>query len=718
MSWPPGPAKIARTIMETTSASTAEGHDPLEDKPPELGPDAVQILEGTTFAVSDAAGDMPEGVVSGLFHRDTRHLSQWELSIAGKKPVVLTSAPVDYYSASFTLTNPELPGLAAESLSIQRFRLVGNGMRESITVENNLSQPISFELRLSCGADFADLFEVKDRIAEKQGSYTIDRGSGDSETLAFRYENGPFRAGTWIRPTEPARIEGDDLVWDCSLEARGSWTTGIRVAVSEENAKKEPTHGEFVASSRMADLVFRKWQAEVPQIEAGVDLLRHIFRASVVDLAGLRLTESFGGYEASLPAAGLPWFMAIFGRDTLITSYMSLWVGPELARGALYALAALQGRDVDDFRDEEPGKILHEIRHGELTVLGKQPHSPYYGTADATPLWLILLSEYWRFTGDGATCTELKRAALAALEWIDRYGDRDGDGYVEYDTRSSEGLDNQGWRDSWDGVVFRDGSLPRRPLALCEIQGYVYDAKLRLADIADQVWGEPDLAERLRSQAEALADRFNRDFWTDERDGFYVIGLDGEKKMVNSRTSNMGHLLWSGIVPEDRAGKIVRQLFDEHMFTGWGIRTLSTENAGYNPIGYHRGTVWPHDNAIISAGLARYGFRDEANRLATAMFEAAAFTDYRLPEVFAGFPRSHGRFPVRYPTACSPQAWATAAPFLWVRTMLGIEPENGALACDPHVPEEMGRIHIRGAHAFGKRFDVRGRRNSGDASPS
>jgi glycogen debranching enzyme len=473
-----------------------------------------------------------------------------------------------------------------------------------------------------------------------------------------------------------------------------------------------------VASSRMADLVFEKWRAEVPRIEADVDRVGHIFRKSVVDLAGLRLTESFGGYDASLPAAGLPWFMAIFGRDTLITSYMSLWVGPELARGALYALAAMQGKEVDDFRDEEPGKILHEIRHGELTALGKRPHSPYYGTADATPLWLILLSEYWRFTGDGGTCTELKRAALAALEWIDRYGDRDGDGYIEYDTRSSEGLENQGWRDSWDGVVFQDGSLPRRPLALCEIQGYVYDAKLRLAEIARQVWDDPDLAERLRKEAEALGERFNRDYWTDERDGFYVIGLDGEKNQVNSKTSNMGHLLWSGIVPEERAEKIVQQLFAESMFTGWGIRTLSTENGGYNPIGYHRGTVWPHDNAIISTGLSRYGYRDEANRVATAMFEASAFTEYRLPEVFAGFPRSHGRFPVRYPTACSPQAWATAAPFLWLRVMLGIEPEGGKLSCDPHIPEEMGRVHLRGVHAFGERFDVSGRGTSGEVSPT
>jgi glycogen debranching enzyme len=702
--------------MGTNERAMAEARAAQEEKPPELGPDAVQILEGTTFAVSDAAGDMPEGMVAGLFHRDTRHLSRWELTIGGERPVVLSSGPVDYYSASFTLTNPELPDLAAESLSLHRFRLVGSGMRESITMENNLSRPIEVEVRLSSGADFADLFEVKDGIVDKEGTCTV--GSEDSSTLSFIYENGEFRVGTWIRPTEEARIDGHDLVWDCRLEARGSWTTGIRVSVSEEEAGTPPSHGEFVASSRMADLVFEKWQAEVPRLECDVDLVEHLFLQSVVDLAGLRLTETFGGYDASLPAAGLPWFMAIFGRDTLITSYMSLWVGPELARGALYALAALQGKEQDDFRDEEPGKILHEIRHGELTALGKTPHSPYYGSADATPLWLILLSEYWRFTGDGATCTELKKAALAALEWIDRYGDRDEDGYVEYDTRSTNGLENQGWRDSWDGVVSRDGSLPQRPLALCEIQGYVYDAKLRLAAIADSVWTDRDLAQRLRREAHQLRERFNRDYWTEERDGFYVIGLDGEKEQVNSKTSNMGHLLWSGIVPDDRAERIVDQLFGDSMFTGWGIRTLSSENAGFNPIGYHRGTVWPHDNAIISAGLARYGYREEANRLAMAMFEASAFTDYRLPEVFAGFPRSHGRFPVRYPTACSPQAWATAAPFLWLRTMLGMEPKDGTLTCDPHVPEEMGRAVLSGIHAFGKRFDVRAQGTAGEVSPT
>jgi glycogen debranching enzyme len=684
---------------------TAEARSPLEDKPPELGPDSIQILEGSTFAVSDVVGDMPEGVVAGFFHRDTRHVSKWQLTIGGRTPSVLTSGTVDYYSASFALTNPELPGIPAQSLSIQRFRLVGDGMRESLHVENHLSRPVQVELKLACGADFADLFEVKDRIGHKEGEYSTAHIAGRTE-LAFGYRNGPFGAGTWIRATQQGRIDGDALVWDLHLEPRGSWTTGVRVAVRQEDAAREPSHGEFVASARLADLVLEKWRVDVPGIESSMDLVQHIYRKSIVDLAGLRLTAELGGYETSLPAAGLPWFMAIFGRDTLITSYQSLWVGPDLAKGALYALSALQGREVNEFRDEEPGKFLHEIRYGELTVLGRRPHSPYYGTADATPLWLILLSEYWRFTGDGATCADLKWSALAALEWIDRYGDRDGDGYVEYDTRSSQGLENQGWRDSWDGVLSSDGSVPKRPLALCEIQGYVYDAKLRIAEIAENVWDDADLSARLRREADTLRERFNRDFWTDDRDGFYVLALDEGKQHVDSKTSNMGHLLWSGIVPEDRAERVVRQLFAESMFTGWGIRTLSTENAGYNPIGYHRGTVWPHDNSIVSAGLVRYGYRDEANRLAMAMFEAASFVEYRLPEVFAGYPRSHGRFPVRYPTACCPQAWATAAPFLWLRLILGLDARDGKVTCDPHVPEEIPRLALRGIHAFGSRWDV------------
>jgi glycogen debranching enzyme len=400
--------------------------------------------------------------------------------------------------------------------------------------------------------------------------------------------------------------------------------------------------------------------------------------------------------------------MAIFGRDTLITAYQSLLVGPELARGALFALAGLQGTEVNDFKDEEPGKILHEIRFGELTVLGEKPHRPYYGTADATPLFLVLLSEYWRLTGDAATVEALRENALRALAWIDEHGDRDGDGYVEYETRSSQGLENQGWKDSWNGVVFADGTLPGPPIAMCEVQGYVFDAKSRAAELAEEAWGDAELAESLRAQAGELRERFNEDFWVEERGGFYAVALDGEKQRVDSLTSNVGHLLWSGIVAEERAEEIVARLFSPPMWTGWGIRTLSADDVAYNPIGYHIGTVWPHDNALIAAGLYRYGFREQANRIAAAMVEAAGYTDFRLPEVFAGYPRADSRVPVRYPTASSPQAWATSAPFLWLRLMLGIEVVDGELRADPVIPSKCGRVALRGVHALGRRVDVHG----------
>ena len=335
-----------------------------------------------------------------------------------------------------------------------------------------------------------------------------------------------------------------------------------------------------------------------------------------------------------------------------------------------------------------------------------KPHSPYYGTADATILWLTLLSEYWRWTRDDELVVSLRDNALAALRWIDEYGDLDGDGYVEYATRSSQGLGNQCWRDSWDGIQFADGTIPPLPIATCEIQGYVYDAKQRLAELADGPLADPALATRLRAEAEALQERFDRDFWIDERGGYYAIGLDGDKRRIDSMTSNIGQLLWTGIVPQERAGVIAAHLMSDALHSGWGVRTLSTDDRGFNPIGYHLGTVWPHDNSIIAMGLARYGFRDEVNRIAMPLLEAAAFSGYRLPEAFSGYERSVGRFPIPYPTACSPQAWATGTPVALVRAMLGLDAVDGALVLDPHLPEAIGRVFIGGLPAFGKRWDI------------
>jgi glycogen debranching enzyme len=387
--------------------------------------------------------------------------------------------------------------------------------------------------------------------------------------------------------------------------------------------------------------------------------------------------------------------MTVFGRDSLITSYQSLPFTPELARTTLRVLGTLQGQKEDDFRDEEPGRILHELRFGELVQFGERPHSPYFGASDTTPLYLIVLDEYERWTGDADLVRELEPNARAALEWIDRFGDRDGDGYVEYERRNEEtGLENQCWKDSWNSILFADGSMSKLPRATCEIQGFVYDAKVRTARLAREFWGDDELADRLEREAEELKRRFNEDFWIEERQ-YFAVALDGDKRQVDSITSNPGQLLWSGIVDEDKAESVVRHLMSDVLFSGWGVRTMAEGEGAYNPIEYHNGTVWPHDNSFIAAGLARYGFREEAARIAFAILEASTYFRYRLPEVFAGYRRERTGFPVEYPTASSPQAWATGTPLLLLRVLLGLEPDGDQLAVDPVLPDGIGEIELR-----------------------
>jgi glycogen debranching enzyme len=703
--------------------------------PPELGTDAIAILEGRTFMYSDSRGDVPAGSIGGLLHDDTRFVSRWELTIEGEPLSVLKSQVVDYYSAAFFLTNPDLPGLRANTLSVRRLRFVGNGFFEQIGVVNAGTMPARFELRLDVGADYADLFEVKSRVRDRSASIET-RHDREAGRLQFGYGAPGFAAETDLRilrsgtldpdalgevlggeldaqavrrlplvPVPPS-VEGNALVWRLELSPREFWGAELGVAVRVNERVLEPVHSSFGEERERMEGSLTAWLEETPDFDSDSALLKNVFDKSIVDLAALRVAGKFAGEEFVLPAAGLPWFMTLFGRDTLITSLQTLWVGQELTRGALHLLGALQGKTMDDFRDEEPGKILHEVRQGELTVLGEKPHSPYYGTADATPLYLILLSEFWRVSDDAEFVRKRWENVLAALDWIDQYGDRDGDGYVEYQTRSEQGLGNQCWKDSWDGLQFSDGRIPFLPIATAEIQGYVYDAKLQVAELAEKVMDDEALAQQLRTEARALRERFNRDFWSEERGGYYFVGMDGDKEPIDSLTSNMGHLLWSGIVPADRAEIVRDHLMSDDMFSGWGVRTLSRADRGYNPLGYHVGTIWPHDNSIVALGLARYGFRDEANRIALAQLEAASFSGFRLPEAFAGLDRRLARFPVPYPTACSPQAWATGAPFVFIKVMLGLDEANRRITLDPHVPEEVGRIAIRGLSAFGARWDL------------
>ena len=684
--------------------------------PPELGPDSIAILEGRTFMYSDPIGDVPQGSIGGLLHADTRFLDRWELTVNGSSLLCLRSRTVDHYSALFFLTNPKLPSLTANSIGIRRSRFVGGGLHERIELESYLDQPVRVEVRLGVGNDFADLFEVKSEVRDRSAAI-VRTHAADGSRLSFRYRNGIFEAETVVRISAlPTRLEGDDVVWLLDLPPRGRWTCSLEVPLRLGPRELQPAHMEFGEEfDHGREDPTSQWLADRPPHEFDSPLLANIVDQTLRDLLALRLEARADDETIMLPGAGLPWFLTLFGRDTLITAFQTVAFGPRVARGALIALATFQGTKVDDFRDEEPGKMPHELRSGELTVLGLKPHSPYYGSADATVLWLIVLSEYWRWTGDDAFVRSMRGQALGALDWIDRYGDRDGDGYVEYQTRSTQGLGNQCWRDSLDGVLYADGSMPFLPIATCEIQGYVYDAKLRLADLADGPLADAALATRLRAEAADLQARFDRDFWIDRRGGYYAIGLDGDKRPIDSLTSNIGHLLWSGIVPPERAKAVVDQLMSDALYSGWGVRTLSTEDAGFNPIGYHRGTVWPHDNAIIALGLARYGFHEEAARVGMGLLEAAGQSGYRLPEAMSGYPRSDGPFPVPYPTACSPQAWASGAPLLVLRSMLGLDVQHGGVTIDPHLPDALGAMRFEGVPALGKRWSVRAEGRTGRA---
>jgi glycogen debranching enzyme len=671
-----------------------------------MNSDTVSVLEGNTFVVGRRNGDVDAGPGEphGLFHRDTRHLSRWLLTVDGQTLGPLSTDDTKSFSARFFL----IPGTGSEytdaTLSVIRRRVVGDGFFEELSVLNHGTEPIQPEIAIAVGADFADLFEVKDATIKKPGK-TFSRVEDDM--LVLGYERGGYIRETWIRPHDKdAEISEGRIVFGPTIAPQGSWSTWIEVVAAvdgtptgHERTRYSPGDDSRSRAASRTELGTHPTVTELlalaPTLETDWDPLKLTYARSLVDLAALRFYPREGS-DVAVPAAGLPWFQTLFGRDSLITSYQSLHIVPDLAANTLDVLSSLQGTRRDDFRDEEPGRILHELRFGELTAFEERPHSPYYGSADGTMLFLILLDEYERFTGDTERVRRLEPSARAALAWIDEYGDRDGDGYVEYERRNTEtGLENQCWKDSWNSILFADGTLAKLPRATCELQGYVYDARLRCARLAREIWNDDALAQKLEHQADELKQSFNEDFWLEGR-GYYALALDGDKKPVDALTSNIGHLLWSGIVEDDRAEEVVAHLLGPRLFSGWGVRTMAEGDGGYNPIGYHQGTVWPHDNSLIAAGLRRYGYHEEAATIAVAILEAAQYFLGRLPETFAGYERCVTDYPVEYPTACSPQAWATGAPLLLLRILLGLEARDGAIEQHAVLPERIGSLALNG----------------------
>jgi glycogen debranching enzyme len=681
----------------------------------------VKILDGNTFVVSDPRGDIEASLTdpTGLFSFDTRFLSTWVLTVNGQRLNALSVDDLQYFEARFFLVPGTGTVYVDAKLSVIRQRAVGDGFHEELTILNHAEEPIELTVRVDADSDFADLFEVKDAL-KKKGTYS---SRIDQEGLHLVYERETFVRMTTIAASAPAAIDEKGLTFVVTLEPHGSWTTDLDVVTAAgaggRFVRPKYRHGERRAQPNMGRSL-ESWIQEAPRLESDDDQLRATYHRSLVDLAALRFSPLIAGGR-SLPAAGLPWFMAMFGRDSILTSLQSLPFTPELAATTLRALGDWQGSRVDDFRDEDPGRILHEMRYGEMTAFEERPHSPYYGCADATPLYVVLLDEYERWTGDRSLIRQREQEARAALAWIDDYADLLGDGYVWYRRRNEEtGLENQCWKDSWDSISYTDGRLPGFPRATCELQGYAYDAKVRGARLARQVWNDPAYADRLEKEAADLKRRFNRDFWVAD-EGYFALALDAEGHQVDALASNNGHLLWSGIVDKSKAKAVVANLLGPRLFSGWGVRTLAEGEGRYNPIGYHVGTVWPFDNSFIAWGLRRYGFKDEAAMIAEGILDAAGYFEGRLPEAFGGYERSLTKYPVQYPTACSPQAWSTGAPLLLLRTMLGLEPVGEHLVVDPALPSSIGRLELLDIpgrwgrmDAFGRgRVDVERRRTRG-----
>ena len=659
-----------------------------------VGPPTLCINQGSTFMVTDLNGEIRTESELGVFADDTRFVSHYTIYADGYPWRRLTSATTSYYAARIYLTNPAFTAAAGfipeGTLALYIGRQVGEGIHEDLDVTNHGLAPVRFNLELALRSDFADLFEVKSHKFVRRGHIetTWDPGRGELHT---HYDNRDFHRCCVYRlldSSSPASYANGRLSFVVELAPGATWHTCAHYVFIAGQRVRGPLYGcDHLTELTELDRLHGQWMGSATTLGSSNEDIHRLYRRSLEDMGALRLHDQDFAPDVWLPAAGVPWFVAVFGRDSLLVSIQNMLVHAGFAQGALKRLAQLQATELDDWRDAEPGKMPHELRVGELAHFKQVPHTPYYGTADATPLYLITLHEAWRWLGDDALLREYRDVALRCLEWIDRYGDLDGDGFQEYRTRSPQGYENMGWKDSGDAVVYPDGSQVRQPKALCELQGYVFDAWLRAAEVFDAL-EEPARAAELRSKAAALQRRFEAAFWCEEA-GTYAFALDPDKRPVATIASNAGHLLWSGIASPERAARVVRRLLAPDMWSGWGIRTLSAQNPAYNPFSYQLGSVWPHDNGLIALGFKRYGFAAEAARVAHDIAEAAGyFVGYRLPELYAGTARFKDAFPVQYPGANVPQAWAAGAVFHLVQALLGLRADapRGRLYVDPHLP--------------------------------
>jgi glycogen debranching enzyme len=670
---------------------------------------AVVIKHGSLFFLAPPEGEVPMSRDHGfgLYYHDCRYLNGYELMIGGEHPEPLAARAWEGGRAVFQLTTPDFFAsggdlIHRETVGLKWDRVIDAEqcvLHEQLDIQNFGCETVEFPLTMRFRSGFEDVFKIRGLVREVKGK--LFKPVWKDKCLYFSYEGGDKvrrSLAVHFHPL-PAEVKGNMVRFELSLKPNEIRQIRISLAVAESAEQpnrlfaQTSVYRDLHAISHSIKSSAEQWLKRETEFRSDSLLLNRVMRRSLMDLHMLKTSIAGGEFFA----AGVPWFAALFGRDCLITSLQTLAFWSDTPKATLRLLARYQGRQVDDWRDEQPGKILHELRVGELARMNKIPHTPYYGTIDATPLFLVLMSQYTRWTGDVELFQELRPAVEQALHWIDKYGDVAGDGYVSYVSNTNKGLINQGWKDSGDAIVTEDGRFAEPPIALVEVQGYVFMAKMEIADLYDRI-GERAHATRLRAEARALAARFNRDFWIED-EGCYALALEARHRPCRVISSNAGHALWTGIVDEQNAGRVVHRLMRPDLFNGWGIRTLSCKERRYNPMGYHLGTVWPHDNSLIAAGFRRYGYTEEASRIFVGMLEAAMeFEDYRLPELFTGFGRDEYGQPVRYPVACHPQAWAAGTiPFL-VETLLGLAPDafNKRLKiARPCLPEFINEVEFR-----------------------
>jgi len=651
----------------------------------------VTLVEGTSFAISNPNGDIDPGGPQGLFYRDTRYLSRWRLRIDDVPIQPLTVVPSDPFSARFLGRVQPREGQTDSTLFIVRERFVGDGMREDLILRNLGGETTVCSIAVEVEADFAHLFDVKEGRAQSRGD--TDVAVTESAMIITHTYRESTRRITVRMPAGSKSVPGAIIV-DAVVPVRGEWRTCFEINLEMNGEPVEPRYrcGEPVERSTPVARL-RSWEEGTPRVRTDDEDVNRTLGRSIPDLGVLRIFDPDEPGLAVL-AAGAPWFMTLFGRDSLITSAMTIGVDPTIAVGTLLTLARYQGESVDARTEEEPGRILHEMRSGLTGASARRAESIYYGSIDATPLFVMLLGELHSWGVDGGIIDRLLPHADRALEWIREFGDRDGDGFVEYQRPTDRGLVHQGWKDSSDGVNYANGRIAEPPIALCEVQGYVYAAYLARARIA-RSRGDVETARLFEERARRLQQAFNERFWLADR-GYLAIGLDAEKRPIDALTSNIGHCLWTGIVAQPLAARVAEHLVSEEMFTGWGVRTLASSMGAFNPVSYHNGSVWPHDSAICAAGLMRYGFVEEAQAIAQGLFDLATVFDGRLPELLCGFARDEFVTPVGYPTSCSPQAWASATPFSLLRTLLRLDPSlgDGTVWLAPRLPASCGDVRI------------------------